>query len=66
MAESLREQRKRIELDHRKADIIRAASSIFGEKGYDGAQIAEIATAAEVSLASVYSLFEGRRTSTAQ
>jgi AcrR family transcriptional regulator len=56
----MREQRRQLELDHRKADIIRAASSIFGEKGYDGAQIAEIASAAEVSLASVYSLFEGK------
>ncbi len=60
MSESLRERRRQLEQDHRRADIVRAASRMFGEKGYDGAQIAEIATAAEVSLASVYSLFEGK------
>jgi len=60
MPESLRERRRQLEQDHRRADIIRAASRMFGEKGYDGAQIAEIATAAEVSLASLYSLFEGK------
>ena len=55
--ESLRAQRRQLEQDQRRADIVRAASIIFGEKGYEGAQIAEIASAAEVSLASVYSLF---------
>ena len=60
MSESLRERRRQLEQDHRRADIVRAASRMFGEKGYDGAQIAEIASAAEVSLASVYSLFEGK------
>jgi AcrR family transcriptional regulator len=49
-----------LEQGQRRADIVRAASHIFGERGYDGAQIAEIASAAEVSLASVYSLFEGK------
>ena len=58
--ESLREQRRRLEQAQRRSDIVRAASSIFGEKGYEGAQIAEIAKAAEVSLASVYSLFGGK------
>ena len=57
---SPRAQRRQLEQDQRRADIVRAASSIFGEKGYDGAQIAEIAGAAEVSLASVYSLFQGK------
>jgi AcrR family transcriptional regulator len=60
MSESLRERRRQLEQDHRRADIVRAASRMFGEKGYDGAQIAEIAAAAEVSLASLYSLFEGK------
>ena len=58
--ESPRAQRRRLELEQRRADVIRAASSIFGEKGYEGAQIAEIAAAAEVSLASLYALFEGK------
>jgi AcrR family transcriptional regulator len=56
---SPRVQRRQLELDQRRSDILQAASSIFGEKGFEGAQIAEIAKAAEVSLASVYSLFEG-------
>ncbi|MCZ7537620.1 MAG: TetR family transcriptional regulator [Acidimicrobiia bacterium] len=60
MSESLREQRRQLERDQRRADIVSAASRLFGEKGYDGTQIAEIATAAEVSLASLYSLFEGK------
>lgn len=60
MTESLREQRKLREQNERRADIVRAASLIIGEKGYEGAQIAEIASAAEVSLASVYGLFEGK------
>ncbi len=58
--ESFRAQRRQLEQDQRRADIVRVASTIFGEKGYDGAQIAEIASAAEVSLASVYSLFRGK------
>jgi AcrR family transcriptional regulator len=58
--ESLRAERRQLEQDQRRADIVRVASTIFGEKGYDGAQIAEIAGAAEVSLASVYSLFRGK------
>lgn len=60
MSLSLRERRQQLEQDHRRADILRAASRLFGEKGYDGTQIAEIAAAAEVSLASLYSLFEGK------
>jgi AcrR family transcriptional regulator len=57
---SPRAQRRRLEQEQRRADVIRAASSIFGEKGYEGAQIAEIAAAAELSLASLYALFEGK------
>jgi AcrR family transcriptional regulator len=57
--ESRRAQRRQLEQDQRRSDIVEAASGIFGEKGFDGAQIAEIASGAEVSLASVYSLFEG-------
>jgi len=60
MSESLREQRRQLERDQRRAHIVWAASRLFGEKGYDGAQISEIAAAAEVSLASLYSLFEGK------
>ena len=61
MTESPKAQRRQLEQDQRRADILRASSRIFSEKGYDGAQIAELASAAEVSLASVYSLFEGKQ-----
>lgn len=56
----LRDRRREREQASRRDDIIAAASAVFGEKGFDGAQIAEIAAAAELSLASVYSLFEGK------
>jgi len=60
MNDSPRERRRQLEQDQRRSDILGAASRIFGDRGYDGAQIAEIATDAEVSLASVYALFEGK------
>lgn len=60
MSESFRTRRRQLEQEQRRADIVRAASRMFGEKGYDGAQIGEIASAAEISLASLYSLFESK------
>lgn len=57
---SRRDRRRQREQESRRADVLEAASRVFGAKGYDGAQIAEIAQAAEVSLASVYSLFQGK------
>ena len=40
--------------------MITAASAIFAEKGFGGAQINEIAAAAEVSLTSIYGMFGGK------
>jgi AcrR family transcriptional regulator len=40
--------------------VLRAAAAAFAAKGFDGAQVGEIAAAAEVSLASVYTLFESK------
>ena len=37
-----------------------AASAVFGEKGFHGTQVGEIAARAEVSLATVYSMFDGK------
>ena len=37
-----------------------AAAAVFAQKGFQGAQVAEIANAAEVSLNSVYGLFKGK------
>ncbi len=55
-----REGRRERQLALRRADVIAVAASVFGEKGFQGAQVAEIAAAAELSLNSVYGLFKGK------
>lgn len=55
-----RQQRRAQELAGRRADLLDAALEVFAEKGFDGAQISEIATLAEVSLASLYAMFKGK------
>ena len=60
LSQSAREGRRERELAMRRADVIAAAASIFADKGFQGAQVAEIATAAELSLNSVYGLFKGK------
>ncbi|MBW2243686.1 MAG: TetR/AcrR family transcriptional regulator [Deltaproteobacteria bacterium] len=57
---SVREKRRDREAELRRADVIAAASVVFGEKGFQGAQVAEIANTAELSLNSVYALFKGK------
>jgi len=57
---SVREKRREREAELRRADIIAAASVVFGQKGFQGAQVTEIASAAELSLNSVYALFKGK------
>jgi AcrR family transcriptional regulator len=52
--------RRARELELRCADVVAAASGVFAEKGFEGAQMSEIAAQAEVSTASVYALFEGK------
>jgi AcrR family transcriptional regulator len=52
--------RRARELELRRADVVAAASGVFAEKGFEGAQMNEIAAKAEVSTASVYALFEGK------
>jgi AcrR family transcriptional regulator len=44
----------------RRDDVIAAAFQIFSAKGFHGAQMSEIAARAEMSLASVYQLFESK------
>jgi AcrR family transcriptional regulator len=44
----------------RRAHVIDAAAAEFGEKGYHGAQVGEIASRAEVSLGTVYAMFEAK------
>ena len=60
VAGSRRQQRRAQELAGRRADLLDAALEVFAEKGFDGAQISEIAALAEVSLASLYTMFKGK------
>jgi len=57
---SVKEERRERELALRRDDILTAASQVFADRGFQGAQIAEIANASEVSLNSVYGLFKGK------
>jgi AcrR family transcriptional regulator len=59
-AKSLRAERRERESAMRRADVITAASSIFAAKGFQGAQVAEIAAAAELSTRSLYLLFASK------
>ena len=44
----------------RRAHVLDAAGAEFAEKGFDGAQVGAIAARAEVSLATVYALFDSK------
>jgi len=57
---SKREERRQREAELRRDDILSAAAAAFAEKGFQGAQVAEIANAAELPLNSVYGLFKGK------
>jgi AcrR family transcriptional regulator len=57
---SRRASRRARELEQRRMDMLAAAADAFAQKGYDGAQMAEIAAAAEVSLASLYAEFRAK------
>ncbi len=57
---SPRENRRANELAQRREDALTAASSVFAAKGYHDAQMTEIAAAAELSRASLYSTFTGK------
>ena len=59
-AKSLRAERRERESAMRRADVITAAAAIFGAKGFQGAQVAEIAAAAELSTRSLYLLFSSK------
>lgn len=57
---SPRAARRERELADRRRDVVAAATVVFADKGFHDAQMAEIAGTAEVSLASLYALFEGK------
>ena len=58
--QSRRDQRRERENELRRHDVLAAAASVFSEKGFQGAQVAEIANLAELSLNTVYGLFKGK------
>jgi AcrR family transcriptional regulator len=57
---SPRENRRANELAQRRTDALLAASAVFAAKGYHDAQMTEIAAAAELSRATLYSMFTGK------
>lgn len=57
---SRRAQRREREVALRRSDVLAAAAAEFAHKGFEGAQVADIAAEAEVSLATVYSMFESK------
>ena len=57
---SKREQRREREAALRRSDILAAAASAFAEKGFQGAQVAEIANEAELPINAVYAHFKGK------
>jgi AcrR family transcriptional regulator len=59
-ASSRREARREREIEHRRSDVLAAATEAFAAHGYHDTPIGEIAARAELSLASLYSMFEGK------
>ena len=57
---SRRQSRRDRELANRRTDAIDGAAAVFAAKGFHDAQMTEIAAAAELSLASLYSMFKGK------
>lgn len=57
---SVRRERRERERALRRDDLIAAASTVFAEKGFQAAQVSEIAAAAELSTKTLYALFSGK------
>ena len=53
--------RQRLPLAERRALIVEAAGRLFGERGYEGTRLDEIATAAGVTKPIVYRHFDSKR-----
>lgn len=58
--ESLRDQRRREKDNVSRAHILDAAERVFGEKGFHGATLKEVADHAEFSVGALYAFFEGK------
>lgn len=59
-ASSPRQARRQRELESRRADLLTIATEVFAERGFEGAQVSEIASRAEISLATLYGFFQGK------
>jgi len=57
---SRRQERRVEELARRRSDVLAAASAVIAAKGFHEAQMIEIAATAEVSLATLYAMFDGK------
>lgn len=57
---SAREAWRERDLALRRQDILASAAKVFAAQGFQGAQVAEIASAAGVSLNSLYGIFKGK------
>jgi AcrR family transcriptional regulator len=55
-----RSGRREREAARRRADVLDVATEIFAEKGHEGTPISEIAQVAEVSLATLYTMFKSK------
>jgi AcrR family transcriptional regulator len=55
-----RSGRREREAARRRIEVLDVATEIFAEKGYDGTQISEVAQTAEVSLATLYAIFQSK------
>lgn len=55
--ESPRQLRRERERELRRADLLAVATAAFAERGFEGAQVSDIARRAEVSLATLYGAF---------
>lgn len=59
-APSLREERRRQQEELSRLHLLDAAEAVFAEKGFAGATVKEIAERSELSVGSVYQLFDGK------
>lgn len=57
---SRRQRRRDEERARLRRDVVAAAAAVIAAKGFHDAQMTEIAAAAEVSLATLYALFDGK------
>jgi AcrR family transcriptional regulator len=52
--------RRQREAARRRADVLDVAANLFAERGFEGTQISEVARVAEVSLATLYAMFQSK------